>query len=351
MIQLKVKYGEDPHGFYWPNSEQKRSEVLSVKRNSPADFESVYQCRPGQREGSVFLESDFAYYEPPMDLFIGVGSPHVRAFVSKGHSINQGWDTAFTATKASAYTAGITGLLVPCSQYHRGEDPAIFGPCEFHFDVLILDCLRQKLDWGDLVANFKMQHNKWQPETMIVEKKASGIDLFNAMSSTGMSIRGVEAKLGKLGRAILSVGAGSAQGWFRQHRVLFPRNAAWFDTLKAELKDFTGDDTSTTDQVDAIVHLIRHAIMQGSGGALLPSGWSPERGTPRDPDGMSQMLAPNDTRMEFLTFLGGLNSMSGDPFSGTCGRCGNYARGYCSLHKAVKPALDSCEYHVEAATA
>ena len=105
--QIKVLYAtnvsQHPLGFYWPSSDQKRSEVLAVKRNSPSDFESVYQCRPGQREGSIFLADDLnAFYEAPLGLSLGINSPDVAEFVKRCKGIIiQGWDTAFSTTNQS----------------------------------------------------------------------------------------------------------------------------------------------------------------------------------------------------------------------------------------------------------
>lgn len=362
MQRLKVHYGIDPVGkgkfaFYWPESDQKRGEVRAVKRGEPMTFESTYQCRPGNRIGSIFTQSDFAYYIPPDNLCLGRAVPTVQAFIARGHSVGQAWDTASKDTATSAHTVCITGLLIPCNKYHCGEDPAVEGPCEDHFDVLILDVFRDKVGWGGLTAAFKIETRKWSPDVSLVEDKSSGIALIQNLRSAGAPIQEVKAEEGKRQRAVNGIGggAGSVQGWFRLHRVLFPIETPdspcpWLRALETELKDFSGEDDASSDQVDALVHLVTYAIKLGAGGAVLPSDWTPERGTPNSTD----MLMPGDyvgehgdRRAQFLTMLGELPSLVSDPFYGFCGTCQEYLGSWCRRHGMNKVSLDTCELYVE----
>jgi len=345
---LKIKYADDPtgSGFYWPESQQKRSEMLAIKRGDPTSFESVYQCRPGSRQGSVFLESDFEEYVPPPNLENGIIDRKVAEFCSRG-TVIQAWDTASSVASTAAYSVCVTALMLPCNKYHRDEDPVVFGPCDHHYDVILLDLHRGKYAIGDLVGVFKIQYRLWNPDLILVEKKSSGITLVQAMPSQGIPVRGIEPEGGKRERATSNVGAGSAQGWFRQHRVLHPAGASWVKAWKTELKDFTGSDEGVSDQVDASVHLIRHAIMTGANTALLPSDWTPERGTAGDMQmamGEGGFMAPSvDPRLEMLNMFGALGNMPVDDlFDGMCGRCVSYDGDYCSVHRSKRVSLDSC---------
>lgn len=357
MIQLKVHYGTDPRGegFFWPLSEQKRREYASVKRLRPADAQSVYQCRPGEREGSIFLESDFAYFDAPAgmkldDLAAGVAHPAVKDFVGRGYALGIGWDTAFEANSTADHTVGIPGLLVPCNRYHRGEDVATYGECEPHYDVLLLDMLRDRLDWGALVGAFRMYNRRWQPQWNVVERRGSGISLVQSMTAVGVNVEGVEAIESKRARAIQGVGAGSVQGWFRQHRVLFPRKAPWLKRVKTELKDFSGVKDATDDIVDAIVHLVVKAIQLGGEGALLPSDWTPERVDGMMLEGASEQLLdaldPTSpmTPAQTIAFLGAMPLNHFDPYDGLCGRCISYESAFCKRWNRPVQALATCDY-------
>ena len=357
--KIKLRYGYDPlkQGFYWPDSAQKRSEVMQIRRSAPDVFESTYQCRPGKREGSIFLADDLnAFFTcanngipfPPADLSLGIHSPLTRDFISRGHSLLQAWDTAFSTSLQSAHTVCVTGLLVPCSSYHRGEDPAILGPCEFHFDVLLLNVFRRRLDWGGLVTNLKTQYHIFRPQELLIEKKASGISLIQSLESSGLPIVPMEATASKGARAINSVTtktAGSVQGWFRQHRVLCPTQAPWLDAWRAEMKDFSGNDDASSDQVDATVHLVTRAIILGSNSVQLSAEWAPERvGTPGYLDPAAPTLeSSNDPRSLKLAWLGRLPDLTEDPFSGTCSRCIQHGDKFCAIQGRRMLAMDSCE--------
>ena len=356
---IKVTYGIDRlgTGFFWPDSTQKRQEVLSVKRNSPADFEATYQGRPGQREGSIFLSADLDnFYIPPADLLLGIASPAVKSFTSNGQGIYQAWDTAFSTSSQSAHTVCVTGLFVPCDKYHCNEDANLLGPCDFHFDVILLNVFRERLDWGGLTAAFKTQYNIWRPEQVIIEKKASGISLIQSMSAT-YPIEPIGTSVGKGARAVNSVDlktAGSVQGWFRQHRVLVPdpTYAPWVEKWRTEMKDFSGADDASSDQVDATVHLITRAIIMGSSMAVLPSNWTPERSIlpQRAAEFARQDLtAPTDPRAQLLTAIGLLPDISEDPYYGTCARCSRFERNnHCAYHNRSVVAFDSCEHYDDA---
>lgn len=360
MIVLRIPFGYDDAGFYWPSSPQKRAELMSVKAGSPSDYESTYQCRPGKREGAIFLDDDRTFYDAPVGLPGGIINPDVKTFCSRGYRIIQAWDTAFSQTKGSAYTACVTALLVPCSKWHRdeGQNFLVWGPCEHHFDVYVLDVFREKLDWGDLNEAFRMMYSKWRPEKIIIEKRASGISLFQQFASSDLPIHGVEAKEGKRARAISGTIAGSAQGWFRRHRVAFPVAANWLDAYWTEMKDFTGEDGNISDQVDASVHLITDAINTSSVASMLPTDWSPERienlpmlmFAEQQKEMMSAARMMNgaiDPRHQQLVMIGEMPNMGVNPFAGTCGYCVHshvkgLSPGWCEVQNRNVIAFDSC---------
>lgn len=339
-VTIKVYYGTDPQGFYWAGSAQKKKEMLDIKRNDPAGFEAVYQGRPGRRIGTIFLTKDFDYYLSPDGLENGIVEPQVREFCRE-HQIFQAWDTAFSTSSQSAYTVCVTGLFVACDQFHCGENPLIVGECENHYDVIILDVFRDKLDWGALPTAVRREYHKWHPETVLIEKRATGISLVQTMPAAGVPVLGIEVGSSSKGeRAINKVdgrGAGSVQGWCRQHRVKFPDKASWYDNFVKELKDFDGEGNSSSDQVDSFVHLVTHAIRLSCGVSLLPSGFTYEAadgGYPKELNGQ--------TVDSFLQYVGDSLIDSDDPFSGMCGRCQHYEAGFCAIQRRSVVMLDSC---------
>lgn len=360
MIKLKYAYGIDDtkQGFFWPESVQKRKEWLDVKRNSPMEAESVYQCNPGAREGTVFLESDFTYYQAPDGLSHGVVDPKIAEFCNKGVMVVQGWDTGMSAKSSSDPSVCITAMFAPSDQYHRGEDPLLMGECEPHFMVYLLDVFKAQLDIGDLIKAAREQYLKWQPQLVVIEKKAHGSALIQALEFAGIPMEAVDPVDSKRERTVTAIGqaAGSVQGWFRLHRVRAPAEAEWLEDYKRELKDFSGQKGGKDDQVDATVHVVSYGIREGGSGVTFPTGWQ----TPEEVD--RQMAVASDPTMDFWARINDPEAMS-DPFEGVCGRCINYTspvaglgglasiipRGsdekpsFCRIWNTHKSSIESCD--------
>lgn len=362
--QFEIPFGVDPRGqgFYWPSSDQKRSEVLSVKRNAPADFEAVYQGRPGAREGVIFLAKDLdAFFYPTLadgtafpftEFELALNSPYVRKFIERGQCVLQSWDTAFSTTLSSAWSVCVTALLIPCQKYHCGEDENQLGPCEFHYDVLILNVFRKRLDFGDLSAAFKTHYRMWTPFEVLLEKKASGFDIMSALKSAAIPITAVEPRESKRARAINSVGpktAGSVQGWFRQHRVLTPTYAPWLEQWRTEMKDFSGADDTSSDQVDATVHLVTKAIILGSSMITLPTDYDRAEAPGYLLNDQLPIDPTTDPRRMFLSVLGELPNMVDDPYYGTCSRCIHEGVKFCKIQNRRMLAMDSCDQFADTA--
>jgi predicted phage terminase large subunit-like protein len=357
-IKYRAYYGIDPakQGFYWPGNESKRREYFLVKRGSPYTAESTYQCNPSSRDNAVFVEDDFCYDSPfaGMNLSGGILDPAVKRVVENaGGRIVQAWDTGFGKSADSAYSVCITAMMVSSERYWRGEDPALVGPAERHNRVYIMDVRREKLDFAGLSGAFRQEYRKWDPEMVLVENRASGISLIQTMKTSGIPLRAVEAKEGKVQRATDSVGggAGSVQGWFRQHRVVVPQGAKWLPDFKQEFLDFTGTNSGKKDQVDATVYLVAHAINSSIGLVRIPSDtvMAEANQDAQDSGYQSDNMA---------ALLAAFAQPAIDPFETTCGRCVNWegntwksdgtyntgTRQWCGFHNRAASAVDSCSY-------
>ena len=367
----KWAYGKDPsgEGFFWPQS-SKRGEYFSNKRLSPSITEAVYQCNPGARQGSVFVDEDFSRrFEAPDDLDAGAQGAWLQEAVAAGGVVVQAWDTAFSANATSDYTVGVTALLVACDHYHNDEDPEVLGPCEAHNDVYLLDIFRERVNFAGTATAIRSAYFKWQPQVVVVEKKAYGVTAVENLEAAGLPIEAVTpgALESKRARAVEGVAGGSAQGWFRSHRVLLPSEAAWdIAAFVREMKDFTGEKGGRDDQVDAVVHLIRWAITNGRGAASV-SGWS----TPEEVDAnmrrQGMVSGPGDVNA-YTIGPGAINEMVAgllgdvlDPFDGFCGRCRHFVQNirerklktnvdtsampsqFCAVHRRPTPAMASCD--------
>ena len=364
LRHIEWPYGIDPkgEGFFWPQMEAKRREYFSAKRLEPAAAEAVYQCNPSARQGSVFLESDFARrYVPVENQELGMANPAVAAMCRRdGGFVVQGWDTAFSSNATSDHSVCVTLLLIPCDQYHKGEDAEKYGPCEQHFDCLVLDVWRDRVNYAEVERQMRAQYHIWQPATVIIENKAYGVTAIENLQKLGMPIESVtpSALESKRARAVEGISGSSVQGWARSWRICLPETAEWVDKFIREMKDFSGAPGGTDDQVDALVHSVRWAIQNG-GGVNLPGDWG-------DPGKIDNLIRGDSVTPDAMAnFLGGFADLAFDPFGDCCGRCRHFAglvrdkklptnrdivkipRNYCLLHNRPTQAIGSCDDHME----
>jgi predicted phage terminase large subunit-like protein len=346
MRSFQFPYGADAtgQGFFWPASKTKRAEWLEVKRLRPMEAQSVYQCNPGSRVGDIFLASDFDWYLPPVGLEYGRQIPTVAAFLNTGAMLVTGWDTAMSANSTADWTVGVTGMLVPCEVYHRNENPELVGPCDAHYDIYIVDVYREKLDLGDAVAAVREQYIKWNPQTVVIEKRANGTPIIQALANSGIPMEGVDPIDNKRDRVVNARGVGSVQGWFRLHRVKFPVMAEWLEPLLREIKDFTGEKGNQDDQVDALAHMAGHAINEGGLNVRMPSDYmNPAKlqeimaNSHLANDPLSLLLRTQNIELATLRDIG----QASDPFGDRCGRCVNFDKvtTMCLEHKKKIPAI------------
>ena len=306
----------------------------------------------------MFTDSDFVPYFAPPDLNIGLASPDVEMFVkrTRGH-VAQAWDTAMgQAAQSNALSANITGLLTPCTDWHRGEDPAMFGKCEFHFDVWLLDLEAKNLDFGQLVQEVRRLNLKWSPRRVVVEDRVSGISLVQTLKSADVPLFPVKTVEGKVNRAVHGVGGGAAsvQGWCRMGRVRYPLGAPWVDQFKKRVLNFTGDGLNVVraDEFDAFVHLVTYAILRSKQSARMPSGI----GEGDYADGPAPALPSIAEIAKKTARIGGLAGLVSqlemlptEPF-GSGGMCGSPChywsirgqRRVCGLDHEPRIALDTC---------
>ena len=332
-IKLQITYGADNQGFYWADSPSKRAEYLQVKRGHPAIAEAVYQCQPGALEGEIFTEKDFRYYLAPKRLMDGLDAN--MNFVSQSDMLLQVWDTAFSAQTDADYSVCITAMLISCNRLHPNnpEDEFTTSDDEFHYDVYLMDVVREKLDFGDLLPMAESQYNKWRPTSILIEKKASGQSLLQVLDQKGLPVVPVDPGIhSKRARAVFGVKAGSAQGWVQLHRVYFPSEAIWLEDFKTELKNFSGNGDAHDDQVDAFVHLLNYAIVQGAESPALPTNAKIEKFMGSD--------EPKETLEEAL--FGDLENPLEMPL---CMNCVQYdkVKSFCNFHNRKTTIFDSCE--------
>lgn len=358
LRRYRAYYAGDPtgKGFYWPGSRQKRMEFYAVEREQPGIVETTYNGYPERDEGRVFEAADFRPYAPPADLHKGLEAPEVVGWIkgTRGYVL-QAWDTALGKQYSESRTVALAGLLVPCSEWHTGEDPEVHGKCPFHYDVYLLDMLSASIDFRKLLQVFRARRLLWAARHEIVEDKASGVDLLQLLKGGGIPIVGKSVTEGKVERAVNGVGGGGAsvQGWARMGRVRYPADAKWVKEWLPRVLEFTGDAGQRSDEFDVTVHLVSAAIEASRKGGRIPmpsaaSGLAAMDGPPPaagDPyaaqRGMLEGIAGLDLRQNAVRHGG-----ASTPFDGLCGACAHYTirenRRWCGLHDRWTAAVHGC---------
>jgi len=338
---FKAYYGKDPQkeGFFWPEHPGKRAEWQVTKRNSPNIAESVYQCRPGSRTGSIFLPKYFSYF----DFDVPELSPIILPDYLKGQKIIQAWDSSHGRQASNAFSACLTGVLVPCNQWHKGEDSTLIGPAEPHIDIFVVDCYKARLAIDELLHQIRQKHLFWNASEVVIEEKSSGIPAMQMLPSAGVPLTPMKAWASKRNRAIDTIdgGSSSVQGWFKLGRIHFWAQAPWISELEAELKNFTGDNIGFKDQVDALVYLVAKSIKLSSGKITLGEGGI----IPASELIAKRELANNSYNAEMWAQFDAIAESVKMPQEEHqfCMTCDNLQNGsFCSLQKRKVSCIDSC---------
>ena len=363
--RYRAYYGavdQQRRGFYWPGSPSKRREYEVVKRRSPRIAAINYDGNMSGGADSIFLDTDFVPFIPPEGLDYGLVSPNTAAWIemTKGE-VESAWDTALGQVFSASMTVALTGLLIPCQSWHRDEDPAVVGDCDFHFDVWLLDAVVKSVDFRDLALLLRTQFAKWHPRRVTVEEKSSGVSLLQTFRGSHIPIKGQSVQQGKVERAINPVidagmpvlgGAASVQGWGRMGRIRYPLGAKWIDHrpdspdeketgfLRRVLSYAGGARAS--DEFDTLVHLVTRAIVKsrrhGRIGVAPPQDLLPFTAASADP--RKQVLDDLSTLPEWAETNAGY-------FDGLCGApCHYYGvtenKEWCTMHGRQTTAIGGC---------
>jgi predicted phage terminase large subunit-like protein len=215
---------ENPFGRRWfrraageaLQPERDSLEILKTMRRNLGtyNFSAQYQQSPVPIGGAIIKTEWLQFYEP-------------AELPSGFRLIVQSWDTANKGGELNDYSV--------CTTWH-----AYF---ENHY---LIDVFRRHLDYPCLKRAVKEQAQKHQADVVIIEDKASGIQLIQDLRAEG--VFGIEPY--DPGPGIdkqMRLYAVSAE--FESGRARLPRSASWKDEYVREITGFPG--TKYDDQVDS----------------------------------------------------------------------------------------------------
>jgi predicted phage terminase large subunit-like protein len=209
----------------WPEQWSLES-LLRTKASMPAwQWNAQYQQTPTAQEAAIIKKDNIKWWtqqDPPaVDYTV------------------QAWDTALTTKERSDYSVCQTWGV------WKNEDGVD--------NVILLNCVRGKYEFPELKRVALQQVKDWNPDTVIVETKASGQPLVDEMRRSGIYVQ--EFSPGKGQDKIARVNAISDM--FTSGQVWFPETW-WASEVVDELLAFpAGEHDDMVDACSLALHRIR----------------------------------------------------------------------------------------------
>jgi predicted phage terminase large subunit-like protein len=189
-----------------------REDLLRIKTVLGSSFEALFQGRPTAMEGGIFKRSWWKFYR---------GAPRMIRVI-------QVWDTAFKKGKENDYSGGHT-----------------WGEAENGY--FLLDRFMEKLTYPELKRKVKTWYEKWRPNAVLVEDKASGQSLIQDLQlDSAIPILPMPADNDKEARAH------SVTPFPEAGKCFLPEEEPWTDVFIDQMANFP--NAAHDEDVDCFAH-------------------------------------------------------------------------------------------------
>jgi predicted phage terminase large subunit-like protein len=174
-------------------------------------WQAQYQQDPTSEEGALIKREWWKEWEPERP-------PQCNFII-------QSWDTAFTKSERSDYSACTTWGV-----FFKDEN-------EFDPHLILLDALKERLEFPQLKERAFKMYKEWEPDACIVEAKASGAPLIFEMRRMGIPVQEYTPTRGndKISRV------NAVSDLFASGKVWAPRKR-WAEEVIEELAAFPNSD-------------------------------------------------------------------------------------------------------------
>ena len=213
----------------WPERFDKEA-LARIERTLPSrDWNALYMQRPVADEGGILKRPWWNRWEedapPPIE--------HVLLSL----------DTAFSTKDSADYSAATVW------GYFRSKDPTDETKAPKVFDnIMLLDAWQDRVDFPDLRTKVKALIKRHEPDTVLIEKKASGQSLIQEFRRQGIPVVAYTPDRDKVARAY------SVQSIFESGAVWAPKGKSYADLVIDQCAAFpTG---SHDDLVDCVVQAL-----------------------------------------------------------------------------------------------
>lgn len=148
----------------WPGF-WKKEELESIKAEIPvAKWEAQYQQNPTSEEGAIVKREYWKIWE-------GESPPPCQYII-------QSWDTAFETSNRADYSACTTWGVFDREDRHGNMVS----------NIILLDALKQRMEFPDLKRKAVEMYREWSPDTTIIEKRAAGAPLVYELRKAGVPV-------------------------------------------------------------------------------------------------------------------------------------------------------------------
>jgi len=202
----------------WPQFWSKE-ELEALREELPnSKWQAQYQQNPIGNESAIVKRDWWKWWEED--------EPPVCDYIL------QSWDTAFEKTQRADYSAGTTWGIFNCEEDN-------FAP-----NIILLNTYKKRVEFPDLKRDVLKEYNEYEPDSLIVEKKASGAPLIYDLRAMGVPVQEYTPSKGQDKIARLN----SVSDIIASGKVWVPRTR-WAEELVDEVAAFPSGEHD--DLVDA----------------------------------------------------------------------------------------------------
>ena len=227
LAEERDPMGRKPGEALWPE----RYDELALKKqritSGPFWWSAQYRGNPQPEGGGIIKTAWFKSYSDDQLPRDGKGNLQMSRVI-------QIWDTAFKEAQRNDRSA--------CLTLAESRIPNRYW---------LLDLFVRRLEFPDLVRACQANYDKWNPDRVLIEDKASGISLIQQVRrDTTVPIRAIKAVDDKVTRAH------TVTGIMEAGQVFIPGRAPWLADFLKEVGDFPR--AAHDDITDVLVHGLRY---------------------------------------------------------------------------------------------
>lgn len=151
----------------------------------------------------------------------------------------QSWDTAFSKTERSDYSACTTWGV-----FYQDDDTGVSQA-----NIILLNALKKRMEFPELKQKAYQEYQEWEPDSLIIEAKASGAPLVYELRAMGLPVQEFTPSKGndKISRL------NSVADIFASGRVWVPETR-WAEELVEEVASFPSGEHD--DMVDSMTQAL-----------------------------------------------------------------------------------------------